>query len=291
MSKTLYVFAGSVWAAVAELAVEELGYKDTITTKVAKSLSSATPTYIVNRNQIVNLVEGENFAPEFLKLNPNATLPTLESDGKVYTSTAEVVAALVKDAPVKVKAGTSIIETIHEDKYDPNFAFVLSRNDAELSAKSSGLAGMFVSHRQAALEKYSQAPEAAPFKAFYEKKLGENGGMLAIITGKAPAEHKAGFFAKSQAHFDSIKSAVSTLLPSFLPESGFIGGEVPGEDDFHVGGWLTRIAATTGAKSSGDALASFEAAYGAPVPPKVAAYWGAWTERPSWKKVYAGGLH
>ncbi|KAJ7462674.1 hypothetical protein B0H11DRAFT_89997 [Mycena galericulata] len=275
MTKTLYVFAGSVWAAAAELAVAELGYKEgeTITTK------------------IVNLIEGENFAPSFVKLNPNATLPTLEADGQVYTTTKDVVARLVKDAPVKVTAGTSIIETIHEEKYDPNFAMFMSRNDEELTKKSSGLAGTFLSRRQAALEKYSQSPDAEPYKVFYETKLAQNGGMLAIATGKAPAEHKAGFFAKSEGHFTSVKSAVFEVLPGILPDSGFIGGAAPGEDDFHVGAWLTRIAATTGAKSSGDALAALEAVYGAPVPGKVAAYWGAWTVRLSWQSVYANGLH
>jgi hypothetical protein len=115
--------------------------------------------------------------------------------------------------------------------------------------------------------------------------------MLAVMTGKAPEEHKAGFFDKSQAHFDSVKAGVFELLPGFLPTSGFLGGEVSGEDDFHVGAWLTRIVATCGAKSADDGLAALEAVYGAPVPAKVAAYWGAWTARPSWKTVYAGGLH
>ncbi|KAJ7139837.1 hypothetical protein C8R44DRAFT_606389 [Mycena epipterygia] len=274
MTKTLYVFAGSVWAAAAELAVADLGYSESDVT-----LKS------------VNLVLGENFAPSFLKINDKGTLPTLEADGKVYTTTAEVIAALVKDAPVKVKAGTAIIDTIHDDKFDPNFAMFLSRDEAELSAKGSGMPGMFVAKRQEALEKYSQEAEGAPHKDFYEAKLAQNGGMLAVVTGKAPAEHKAGFFAKSQDHFDTVKTAVFEVLPGFLPTSGFIGGERPGEDDFHVGAWLTRIAATVLAKSSDDALAAFETAYGAPVPAKVAAYWGAWTARPSWKKVYAGGLH
>jgi hypothetical protein len=116
-------------------------------------------------------------------------------------------------------------------------------------------------------------------------------GLLAIFKGAAPAEHKAGFFAKSQAHFDSVKGAVFELLPTFLPGAGFIGGETPGEDDFHVIAWLTRIAETVGAKSGDGALAAFEAAYEKPVPAKVAAYWTAWIARPSWQKVYAGGLH
>ncbi|KAJ7783466.1 hypothetical protein DFH07DRAFT_864483 [Mycena maculata] len=274
MTKTLYIFAGSVWAAAAELAVAELGYK-------------AGETIII---QNVNLVQGENFAPSFIKLNPNATLPTLEDGDKVYGSTAEVIAALVNDAPIKVAPGTSIIETIHAEKYDPNFAMLLSRNDAELAQKSGGIAGVFLSGRQVALEKYSQSPEGAPYKAFYETKLAQNGGMLAIAKGTAPPEHKELFFKRSEEHSANIKAALLEVLPGALPDSGFIGGAVPGEDDFHVGAWLTRIAATTGAKSSGDAVAAIETAYGA-VPAKVAAYWEAWTARPSWQAVYAGGLH
>ncbi|KAJ7071309.1 hypothetical protein C8F01DRAFT_1206869 [Mycena amicta] len=267
MTKTLYVFAGSVWAAAAELAAAELGYTEADLT--VKS---------------VNLVEGENFAPEFIQKarNPNATLPTLEADGKIYTTTAQVVAALVKDAPTKVKAGTAIIDKIHEDKYDPNFAMLLSRNEEELAIKSSG---------QAALDKYLQDPAAAPFKAFLEAKKAHNGGLLAIVNGTASAEHKAAFFAQSQAHFASVKTALYQVVPDFLPQSGFIGGDVPGEDDFHVGAWLTRIAATTGAKSADDGLDGLAKAYGAPVPEKVASYWVGWSARPSWKKVYANGLH
>ncbi|KAF8213369.1 hypothetical protein K438DRAFT_1089445 [Mycena galopus ATCC 62051] len=274
MTKILYAFPHSIWAHAAELAVAELGYKEgDITVK------------------IVNLIEGENFAPWFLKLNPNGTLPTLESDGQVYKTTAEVTSALIKDAPTKVKAGSTVIETIHADKYDPNLLVVASRNDAELTAKSDGIFGAYFSNRQAVLEKLSVDPEAAAYKDFYETKKGENGGLLPLFTGKASEEQKAGFFALSQAHLDSIKGALFEVLPGFLPASGFIGGEVPGEDDFHVGAWLTRVADASGGKSADDALAAIEGAYGAPVPGKVSAYWGAWTARASWKKVHAAGLH
>ncbi|KAJ7293293.1 hypothetical protein C8J57DRAFT_1490726 [Mycena rebaudengoi] len=265
MSKTLYVFDRSVWAAVPELAVIELGYTDADVTQ-----------------KVVNLYKGENFAPSFLKLNPKGTLPTLEANGTVYTSTAEVVANLVKDTPVKVPHASSIVETIHEDKYDPSLALLLARNDAELSAKSTSFAGLLLSNRQAALEKFSKEADGAPYKAFYDQKIAENGGLLAIFKSAAPAEHKAGFLRQG---------AVFELLPTFLPGAGFIGGETPGEDDFHVIAWLTRIAETVGAKSGDGALAAFEAAYEKPVPAKVAAYWTAWIARPSWQKVYAGGLH
>ncbi|KAF7365257.1 GST N-terminal domain-containing protein [Mycena venus] len=280
MTKTLYGFDASIWTAVTELAVAELGYKDGEITFKA-----------------VNVLEGENFAPAFIQL----ALPVLESDGKVYTSTAAVVACLVRDAPVKVKVGTTaIINTIHEEKFDPNFALFLARNEDELAAKRAALPGTFpalpatfLANRQALLEKYVHDPDfdVAPFKAFYEAKLAQNTGMLALFTGTESAPERAAFFATSQAHFDAVKKAVFEVFPGFLPESGFIGGAVPGEDDFHAGAWFTRIAAIHGAKTADEGLAMFEKAYGAPVPAKVAAYWDAWTARPSWKKVYAKWLH
>ena len=92
----------------------------------------------------VNLFEGANFNPEFLKLvsrgsvsivyafidvasffqNPNATLPTLTHEGKSYKSTAEVVDYLVSISSTKVAPETSITKVVHEDSIDPNFSMV-----------------------------------------------------------------------------------------------------------------------------------------------------------------------
>ena len=91
----------------------------------------------------VNLFEGANFSPEFLKIvsrgslwivyafvdvvsfqNPNATLPTLTHEGKSYTSTAEVIDYLVSISSTKVAPETSITKVVHEDRIDPNFSMV-----------------------------------------------------------------------------------------------------------------------------------------------------------------------
>jgi glutathione S-transferase len=102
----------------------------------------------------VNLVEGENFAPSFIALNENATLPTLEAGGKVYTSTEDVTGYLVKNAPTKVKGGNSkLIQKIHEDKYDPNFALLFARDAAELAEKGAGFPKTFVQNRTCILHK------------------------------------------------------------------------------------------------------------------------------------------
>ncbi|THU94828.1 hypothetical protein K435DRAFT_829212 [Dendrothele bispora CBS 962.96] len=277
MSKPiLYTFSGSVWAAVPELLIADLYPQDAIESKV------------------VNLVDGENFHPSFIKLNPKATLPTLEADGKVYTSTADVTAYLLKHSPVSVKAGTDFIQTIHEDNLDPNFAFLMATDEETFIAKARGLVMKFLSNRQAALEKHFSTSEGAPHQEFYQSKLQANGGLLAVYQGKVPETGKQAFFQSSQDHLKRINSFVIETLPSFLPKSGegpFMGGDRPGEDDFHLAAWLTRIGSAFGATGPGDVTKAMENAFGKPVSEKVAQYWATWTERPSWKAVYAAGLH
>ncbi|KAJ3990534.1 hypothetical protein F5890DRAFT_22302 [Lentinula detonsa] len=141
----------------------------------------------------------------------------------------------------------------------------------------------FLGGRQAALEKYSVHPEAEPHKSFYDERIAANGAFLTLYQGKSS---KDDFFAKSHAHFNNIATFFKGPLLSYLPESGFIGGEIPGEDDYHLGAWLTRIAASVGAKNKDDAIPAFEKGFGERVPAKIVSYWKAWTERPSWIKVY-----
>ncbi|KAI0361707.1 hypothetical protein OH77DRAFT_1417974 [Trametes cingulata] len=270
-----YTFGLSVWAAAPELAIAELGYPaDAIQTKV------------------VNLVEGENFTPEFLKINPHGTLPTLVADGKAYTNTKDVVHYLIEHAPKKgVTPGTAFIDTIHEEKLDPNAPLLLARTEEELKASASGFPFTFVNNRQKSLEKNSTHPEAGPFKAFYDEKKAGNGGILTIYKGEASEEAKQAFFKHSAQHWDALASFLLNDLPALLPDSGFLGGDSPGEDDFHLGAWLARIVHLTGGKADKDGYKSLEKETKKPIPPKVAAYWAAWIERPSFKRVYVEGLH
>jgi hypothetical protein len=73
-------------------------------------------------------------------------------------------------------------------------------------------------------------------------------GLLEIFTRKAPADVQAGYFVQSQAHFDAVRSALFEVYPELLPTSGFIGREVPGEDDFHMIAWVTHIAFIIGCR-------------------------------------------
>ncbi|KIM85418.1 hypothetical protein PILCRDRAFT_778214 [Piloderma croceum F 1598] len=266
MSKpVLYTYSMSVWAAVPELALIELGYTE-------KDVEKKT----------VNLREGENFNPAFLKINPNATVPA---------STAEVTKYLVQNAKSQIKAGSSLIAKIHEDLYDPNFPRLLARDDDELSAKAGGFQHDFLANRQKALDKYSVTEDAAVHKEFYDNKLAGNAHVLSIYQSKVTDDVKNGFFEQSKAHWDALRSFILDILPAHLPNSGFIGGAKPGEDDFHVAAWLARIASVSGAKRTEEGFEELEKEVGVPIPERVAKYWNAWIQRESWKMVYQDGLH
>ncbi|KAJ7745190.1 hypothetical protein DFH07DRAFT_942883 [Mycena maculata] len=276
MSPTLYVFEHSVWSAAAELAVIELGFVDG-QIKLSR----------------LDLIHGKNYDPAFLKLNPNGTIPTLEAGDQVYTSTADTISYLVQNAPVKVRSGSpATIEAIHDDRYDPNFAMFAARNDMELDAKAQGIQGNLLSNRKTALEEYLALPGAEVYKPLYTARLGATRGLYAIYNHKVPADAQSAFFTRSQAHWGSVRSALFEIFPAFLPSDGmapFIGGDVPGEDDFHLIAWLTRIAAAAGATTKDDALKTFEKDCGAPVPGAIADYWAAWVVRPSWSKRSGSG--
>lgn len=57
---------------------------------------------------------------------PNATIPALATDGKVYDSTKSSIEWMVEHSSVKVAPGSSLVDKLHEDALDPNFAFVAS---------------------------------------------------------------------------------------------------------------------------------------------------------------------
>lgn len=146
----------------------------------------------------------------------------------------------------------------------------------------------YTSTGQNALLKYAASPEGAEFKDFYDAKIAGNGALHKLYQGGVPNDE---FHAKSTSHWDAIVKLILTDLNDALPESGFIGGAEPGEDDFHVGAWLTRVAWVAGATHDHEGINALEKELKGPVPPKVAAYWRAWLVRPSFKKVYEKTLH
>jgi hypothetical protein len=142
------------------------------------------------------------------------------------------------------------------------------------------------------LDKHSGTSQGANHRKFYDAKIAENGRILSIYQAKAPENVKDSFFECSRAHWNTLKAFILEELPDILPESGFLGGDKPGEDDFHLAAWLARIASVAGGGDSSKVGArAIEKELGKATPEKVVSYWTAWSGRKSWQEVYANGLH
>jgi len=142
---------------------------------------------------------------------------------------------------------------------------------------------------QAALNRI--APTASEHKAFYDAKIAGNGFLVSLFDGTAPPQAVQAFIAQSTAHWKNVSQFISMKLPKYLPESGFIGGDMPGEDDFHLAAWLARTVGVAGGSPAAEGVTCLEGELGGAVPKKVENYWKIWSERKSWKAQYAQGLH
>ncbi|KAF7968195.1 hypothetical protein HWV62_31670 [Athelia sp. TMB] len=275
---TLYTFPLSVWAAVPELALIELGYSVADIEK-----------------KMIDLRAGANFEPAFLAINPKGTLPTLTVNGQAFNNTIDVTSYLVEHAKISVKAASkspeSIIVRIHQDEYDPNFPVLSARNNDELAAKAGGPSMDFLLNRQSALEKHSEHEDAVVHREFYDSKIATNGHILSLYQSKLSDDARAAFFKKSDKNWANIRKFIFEDLHNSLPAQGFLGGEVPGEDDFYIAAWLARITAASGAKKSDDGPKVLQEQFKAPVPDNVVTYWSGWVKRESWTRVYGESLH
>jgi len=274
---TLYVFGGAVWPSAPWLATYALGYGDSIDVKQ------------------INLIEGANFDPEFVKLNPLATLPTLVTPEEVLGNTTDVVQWLIKNAPKPAgkASGTDFVKKIHEDDVDPNFALLSARNEEELKAKNGSIPGLFIRNRQNALDKFSEVAEASQ-ATFYVEKKKANGFLVDVyeVNNEQKAPLRQIWYDKSNAAWNNIKKFILQDITAILPESGYIGGETPGEDDFHLAAWLARLALLTGATPAADGVLQLKKELGGEeVPQKIVSYWKLWSETEAWKIVYKDGLH
>ncbi|GAA5885818.1 hypothetical protein JCM6882_007572 [Rhodosporidiobolus microsporus] len=304
---TLYWFSGSCWSAPAQLTAREKGYKDDVELE----------------KRLVDLPKGENFSPAFLRISPEGKVPVLvvpyahtveegiTTKFKAITGSAAVtdfldqatIRSSTHQAPSlspatvqRASAQKELIELVHKDEVDPNLLLLSFRDDKEREAKLGALPGGFLKGRQEALERYAKevGDSDAKLKAFYEKKIAENGGLLAQYEGK---QDSTDFQKTSQQLWSSIGKTLAVLETKFEPNATYLVGDQVSLADLHVGAWLARILAVAGATSASDipsALQKLEANLPSP-DNKVGAKLAKWAEelfaRESFKEVYAEGLH
>ncbi|QRV90530.1 glutathione S-transferase [Ceratobasidium sp. AG-Ba] len=313
----LYVYEWSVWAGADIFPSEEKGYgEDEIETRQ------------------VDVVKGETFAPSFLRINPKGTVPTLvaplantldassETKYRALTDTKSVLEFLDKSRSNLSKTHTTshkpapsltpatvdgsalsklLIDLVHADENDPNFLQITAKDDAELKEKADGFLGkVFVSGRAKALDEYLAQEDLIPkIKNILEEKKRGAVFLNAVYLGKATAEEKAAFFAKSKEAWEvAVPKTLATL------ESHIVGPYTLGDQlslaDLHVGVWLAKMVVQANGGIASDPtkwpelITQLGPAVGDKdfkVGPKVTAFWNEIITRDAFKKVYEKGLH
>nr|XP_018260308.1 uncharacterized protein I303_07226 [Kwoniella dejecticola CBS 10117]OBR82466.1 hypothetical protein I303_07226 [Kwoniella dejecticola CBS 10117] len=176
----------SVWSTVPQLCLYEKGY--------------SSDEYII---KLVDITKGENFAPSYLKINLNGTIPTLvvptlETTGNDvdtrYRSLRDTISICDfldharsastghnhsgKPAPTLAPAtiegkglSDEIINLIHLYTVDPNFVALAVRDEAELKAKAVRPPGKSLDYRRQALQSYlGEAKQAVADSAVAPKE-------------------------------------------------------------------------------------------------------------------------
>ncbi|CAM1500401.1 Fc.00g095630.m01.CDS01 [Cosmosporella sp. VM-42] len=280
---TVYTFAGSQWAGVMHLALVEKGF---------------------TRNDFkakeIDLLAAENFDVEYLKINPNGTVPSLTSPSlaKPLTESTDILryldglgcSTLVPRDPETKKKVKAILDLVHSEDVNTNIILLQARDVKEMDAKKASMWHGFVTNRQAALER---GCSAAPEHPFYRRKLQENNGIYHLYNAEVGDAHRDFFKASHDLYrrFAAGMDRLESLL--VLP---YAAGDKITEADFHVVPWMSH--AMWGAGTEPNEVQDIEtleslinkSVLSFRIGPKTREWWLSISRTDSFKKVYSS-LH
>jgi glutathione S-transferase len=241
-------------------------------------------------------VTAKNFEPDYLKINPNGTIPSLTAPSlaKPLVDSVEILEYLDRSRPdttpltptdssskARVK---QLIDLVHSAQADTNLILLQARSYGELEGKKKSMWMTFLSNRQATLEKYRAEDPAHPF---YERRAAENGALLQLYTSEPTAEHTK-FFERTHAQYRDFAAGLdhlNTLLA--LP---YAAGESVTAADLHIVPWLAHAMWGAGGHEIDD-FAPLEKLIQVSVPEfhigvRIREWWDTISHRESFKECY-----
>ncbi|KAL5041419.1 hypothetical protein BDW71DRAFT_217869 [Aspergillus fruticulosus] len=277
---TLYSDVASQWAYVAHLTIDEKGYDPR--------------EYVVKQ---VGLLDAENFNPEYVKINPNGTIPSLTSASlpEPLIESTDIVKHLDSNRPdrsplfpadARLRSKVEeFIAHVHQPSLSTNLILLQARDPEELRAKTASVIKAFVNKRQEKLVKYGGAHPEIPL---YAMRASDNGQLHRLYNAhEIGPEHEKFFEASLQGYKDY--AAGLDKLNSMLVLPYAAGNQVTAAD-VHITPWLAHALWAAGAKSVDDfeplrnlvrkSVPDFE--FGE----NIKTWWGNISARESFKKNY-----
>ncbi|THH01810.1 hypothetical protein EW026_g956 [Hermanssonia centrifuga] len=303
---SLYYYKQSIWASVALLALEEKGY---------------APDEIDLKE--VDLFKGENFSPSYLRINNNGTYgahtraPALTPATIAFSTASNKVIELLHSEPadpnallyVNAKDDASLRQLAQQ-----LLPFLTSKGDAlEKLIEENKTSQIHVSEKTAQFWELKKLAVVSILDVMQDADKD-----TAQLEGPA-AKKREDYFRTAQVSWAALKEVLIQLHKEII--GPYVLGDQISVADLHLAAWLARIAklsSATGSEEGNDVVNKIEAHIGGSfslpkdfsvaearrraglpstnVSPterqsRFAAFWDAIRERPSWKKVYADGLH
>ncbi|CAG5158250.1 uncharacterized protein ALTATR162_LOCUS5058 [Alternaria atra] len=239
---TLYTDSASQWAYVAHLAIDEKGYERS-----------------EYESKQVGLLDGENFSPAYVKINPNGTIPSLTSASlaKPLIESADIVkyvdasrsngASLFPTDPQQLAKINKLISHVHQDKLSTNLVLLQARDWQELEANKAGGIKTFLGNRQQRLVKYGPLNPDVPL---YATRMPTNGYLNDLYTASNVGPEHEEFFAGTEQGYKDYAAGLRELDSMLvLP---FAAGDKVTAADLHIAPWLAHAMWAAGGEEIGD---------------------------------------
>ncbi|KAE9408113.1 hypothetical protein BT96DRAFT_849721 [Gymnopus androsaceus JB14] len=326
----LYYSQSSIWSSAALLTLEEKGYgDDELDLKfvdIAKgenfgpsflrlNSKATVPTLVVPLQKTLSedvesrykAITETKAIVEFLDKSRSALSPTNTVSNLPAPALAPATVAFSSTCRI-------IVDELHSDDADPNnLLYMNARDDASLRRLADELLPLMKGKVEALARYLSEAQNSTirvseKVVKFWTAKKEATQVLLDVYENAAVPEAELDAQAKAQRteYFKVAKLAWEVNIVVVLAKlnEATIGPYTLGEQysiaDPHLTAWLARVISLAGGKADDNGNAAFEKlekhigtsrSEGPRSNTKLSAYWDAVKERPSWKKVYANGLH
>ncbi|TFB02452.1 hypothetical protein CCMA1212_005570 [Trichoderma ghanense] len=237
---TIYSSSESQWVGVMTLALSEKGLKE-------------HQDYNVHE---IRLSTGDNFAPEYLAINPNGTVPSLTAPSlaKPLIESVDILRWIDSRGtrtlvPQDETRSNKILELMHSPSMSTNLILFQARDATEMAAKKSSAWNAFLQSRQARLDKELAAQPDHPF---YVSKAAGNLSITSLYRSDTGPDHEE-LFKLSDQMYRTVAEGLDKL--EGLIALPYAAGSQVSEADYNTVPWLAH--AMMGAETPVTAIHDF----------------------------------